>query len=138
MSKPKKKQGEVIPAEAYPQPVEKVHVPRVVRNLRAQSTAEQAQRVVAQKSESLREVIRKYVAALESASADPVAVFAISHEIRGFAATAGLAATGRIADGLFRYLDDYNGGPAAPIPCWSRCMSAPSSAPPVPRTRPAA
>lgn len=116
MSKPRKTRGEVIPTAAYPQPVSKDSAPRLVRTLRSPSTAEQAMRVVAQKGETLREVIRRYVAALESASADPVAVYAISHEIRGLAATAGLAATGRIADGLFRYLDELQRSGGCPDP----------------------
>jgi chemotaxis protein histidine kinase CheA len=116
MTRIRNRKAELIPPDAYPQPVGKENAPHAVRKLRARSTAEQAMRVVEQKSESLREVIRRYVSALEGASSDMAAVFAIVHEIRGLAATAGLAATGRIADGLFRYLDEMQRAKASPDP----------------------
>ena len=114
MSKPKRDTAEIIPPAAYPQPVDKESAALLVRRLRTKSTAEEAERVVAEKSEDLREVIRRYVGALDASASDLGAVFAIAHEVRGFAATAGLSATGRIADGLYRYLDRVRKAGAQP------------------------
>jgi len=54
----------------------------------------------------MRAAILQYVQELEDASGDLRAVFDKAHEIRGFAETAGLVTTGRIADILCRYMDD--------------------------------
>ncbi len=43
---------------------------------------------------------------LEQAGRDLDKISDKAHEIRGFAETAGLSATGRIADGLCRYFDE--------------------------------
>jgi len=56
------------------------------------------------------------VNALERDSIGLAAVFAIAHEIRGFAGTAGLAGTGRIADGLCHYLEEVERAGASPDP----------------------
>jgi len=54
----------------------------------------------------MRVAILRYVDELEQAGADMTLLFAKAHEIRGFAATAGLTTTGRIAEILCRYMDD--------------------------------
>jgi chemotaxis protein histidine kinase CheA len=66
-----------------------------------------AARVVADKAEDLRIAVLAHVDRIGEAAraADPVATFEQAHEIRGLAGNAGLVATGRIANGLCRYLD---------------------------------
>ena len=66
-----------------------------------------AARVVAEKAEDLRIAVLAHVDRIADAAraADPVATFEQAHEIRGLAGNAGLVATGRIANGLCRYLD---------------------------------
>ena len=54
----------------------------------------------------MRAAILGYVAEMETAGAAMATVHEKVHEIRGFAETAGLVTTGRIADILCRYMDD--------------------------------
>ena len=54
----------------------------------------------------MRAAILQYVDELEDAGRRHAQVFDKVHEIRGFAETAGLVTTGRIADILCRYMDD--------------------------------
>ena len=66
-----------------------------------------AARVVADKAEELRIAVLAHVDRIADVAraCDPVAIFEQAHEIRGLAGNAGLLATGRIANGLCRYLD---------------------------------
>jgi hypothetical protein len=54
----------------------------------------------------MRAAILRYVEEMEAAGRDLKKLFAIAHEIRGFAETAGMITTGRIAEILCRYMDD--------------------------------
>jgi hypothetical protein len=74
--------------------------------LRSHATAVTASRVIEESGEVLRDAVRGYVQELEAAGTDLALVFDKAHEIRGFAETAGMLSTGRIADGLCRYFDD--------------------------------
>ena len=78
-------------------------------SMHAEYTIRAAKAVSAQ-SETLRDVVRGYVDELERSLSDSVIVFEKAHEIRGLAETAGLHATGRIADGLWA-CGDYVEGP---------------------------
>ena len=75
--------------------------------LRDPEVAAAAARVIAHKAEDLRVAVLGYVDRLEEAvrACDPAAIFEQAHEIRGLAGNAGLVATGRIANGLCKYLD---------------------------------
>jgi hypothetical protein len=97
---------QIIPPEAYPQVVSKSEAARISRALRAQETIQQGNRVIEEASHALREGVRDYVRALETVTGDHRRTYEKAHEIRGFAETAGLAATGRIADGLCGYFDE--------------------------------
>jgi hypothetical protein len=97
---------QVIPPESYPQVVSKSEAARISRALRAQETIQHGNRVIEEASHALREGVRDYVRALETVIGDHRQTYEKAHEIRGFAATAGLAATGRIADGLCSYFDE--------------------------------
>ena len=57
---------------------------------------------------TLRDAILDYVEGMEEAGTDLALIFAMVHEIRGFAQNAGMAATGRIAEILCRYLDEMD------------------------------
>jgi len=74
--------------------------------LRSQETIQHGNRVIEDASQALREGVRDYVRALETVIGDHRQTYEKAHEIRGFAETAGLAATGRIADGLCGYFDE--------------------------------
>ena len=66
-----------------------------------------AVRVVVDKAEELRVAVLAHIDRIADAgrACDPVATFEQAHEIRGLAGNAGLVATGRIANGLCKYLD---------------------------------
>lgn len=97
---------QIIPPDSYPQMVSKTEAARISRALRASETIQRGDRVVEEQSQTLRQGVRDYVQALEMAVGDHESTYAKAHEIRGFAETAGLAATGRIADGLCGYFDE--------------------------------
>jgi hypothetical protein len=106
MTMKNKTKVQVIPPDAYPQMVSKANAAGMARTLRSSVTVVTANRVIEESGESLREAVRGYVAELEGAGMDFALLSEKAHEIRGFAETAGMMSTGRIADGLCRYFDD--------------------------------
>jgi preprotein translocase subunit Sec61beta len=100
------KKSQVIPPDAYPQMVSKRAAAAMSRALRSRDAAEGGTHVIQQAGQNLREGVRSYVRELEAASGDHQITSDKAHEIRGFAETAGLRATGRIADGLCRYFEE--------------------------------
>jgi hypothetical protein len=110
--------------------VSKVQAVGMARVLRSNVTAVTATRLIEDNGEMLRDAVRGYVAELEEAGMDFAILSDKAHEIRGFAETAGMPSTGRIADGLCRYFDDAEQAARGPISPWSSCMSAPSAGPP--------
>ena len=98
--------AQIIPPDSYPQMVSKSDAVKMSRALRSQDTIQRGDRVVEEASHALREGVRDYVRALEASVGDHPLTLEKANEIRGFAETAGLAATGRIADGLCRYFDE--------------------------------
>ena len=101
-----KKPPQFIAADAYPQMLSKLNAARATRTLRSPQTAEKAQVAMDAQAPALRAAILGYVEELERPQDDMTLVFERAHEIRGFAETAGLVTTGRIADILCRYMDD--------------------------------
>ncbi len=101
-----KKPPQFIAPDAYPQMMSKPNAARATRTLRSTQTAEKAQAAVEAQVPAMRAAILGYVEDLEKFQDDMVLVFEKAHEIRGFAETAGLVTTGRIADILCRYMDD--------------------------------
>jgi hypothetical protein len=106
MKSSSRKQPRVIKPDAYPQMMSKPNAARAVRTLRSAQAAVKAQVAMDAQVPALRAAILGYVEELEKAQADMTLVFEKAHEIRGFAETAGLVTTGRIADILCRYMDD--------------------------------
>lgn len=80
---------------------------RLLQVLRDPEIQETAARAIVDKAEELRIAVLAHVGRMEAAarSDDLVTTFEQAHEIRGLAGNAGLAATGRIANGLCKYLD---------------------------------
>ena len=97
---------QIISPDLYPQMVSKSEAARVLRHLRSSETLAQGQQVIQEVGVHLREGVRDYVRELEEAIGDHEITFDKAHEIRGFAETVGLKATGRIADGLCRYFEE--------------------------------
>jgi len=101
-----KKPPQFIAPDAYPQMMSKPGAARATRTLRSTQAAERAHAAVEAQIPAMRAAILGYVDELEKGQDDMTLVFEKAHEIRGFAETAGLVATGRIADILCRYMDD--------------------------------
>jgi hypothetical protein len=106
MSQKTKPDVQMIPPDAYPQMVSRADAAILSRTLRSHVTAVTASHVIEDCGEILRDAVRLYVGELEAAGRDLELVSDKAHEIYGFAETAGMLSTGRIADGLCRYLDE--------------------------------
>ena len=100
--------AQIIPPDSYPQMANKTDAAQMSRALRSREAIQRGDRVIEEASPLLRAGVRQYVQALEEALGDHPLAWEKAHEIRGFAETAGLAATGRIADGLCRYFDEMD------------------------------
>jgi preprotein translocase subunit Sec61beta len=100
------KKVQVIPPDDYPQIVSKSVAAKMARALRSPETAARGAKVIQQAGQRLRLAVHDYVRELENAAGNLPLIFEKAHELRGFAETAGLRATGRIAAGLCRYFDD--------------------------------
>ena len=98
--------AQVIPPDAYPQMVSKAQAVLMARTLRSHVTAVTGTHVIEDSGEVLREAVLAYVEELEEAGSNLEKISDKAHEIRGFAETAGMLSTGRIADGLCHYFDD--------------------------------
>jgi hypothetical protein len=103
---PNSNAAQITPPDAYPQMLGQQESQRALKVLASQRTAVLAARAMHAAIAPMRAAIMDYVAALEAAGTDMAGVHATVHEIRGFAETAGLVTTGRIADILCRYMDD--------------------------------
>jgi hypothetical protein len=98
--------AQFIEPDAYPQMLNKPEAARALLNLRSAETAARAQVAMEAAVPPMRAAILQYVGEMEQAGRDMKKLFAIAHEIRGFAETAGMITTGRIAEILCRYMDD--------------------------------
>ena len=105
MPKTGKAKVQFIAPDSYPQMLSKPRAARALRTLRAPETAAKAQLVLEEAMPAMRAAILQYVEDMERA-ADMTGLFEAAHEIRGFAETAGMVTTGRIAEVLCRYMDD--------------------------------
>ena len=101
-----KPQAQMIAPEAYPQMMSGKDVAHAMATLRSAQTKVKAQVAMDSAVPPLRAAILQLVDQLEACGQDAAQVFDTVHEIRGFAETAGLVTTGRIADILCRYMDD--------------------------------
>jgi hypothetical protein len=102
------KRATIIPPEVYPQLVNKSEAAAAARALHSPAAAERGARAIEQQRESLCVAVHHLVDDLEKAGGAQDLVLQAAHEIRGLAEPAGLAAAGRIADGLCRYVDEID------------------------------
>jgi len=100
------KKAQMILPDAYPQMVSKGQAKLLAQSLRSAITEVKANRVIEDSADGLREAVLAYVEELEQAGGSLAVVSDKAHEIKGFADTAGLPATARIAEGLCRYLEE--------------------------------
>jgi hypothetical protein len=108
MSKPAAKQAQLISPDAYPQMLSKQDAAQAMKSLRSSQTMVKARVAMEAAVPPMKRAILQYVDALEAVGDDMSKIFDQVHEIRGFAATAGMITTGRIAEILCRYMDDMN------------------------------
>lgn len=106
MSNAAQKQAEMISPDAYPQMLSRQDAARAMQSLRSAQTMVKAQAAMEAAVLPMKTAILQYVGELEEAGSDMRLIFDKVHEIRGFAETAGLVTTGRIAEILCRYMDD--------------------------------
>ncbi|MES2473210.1 MAG: hypothetical protein V4601_10275 [Pseudomonadota bacterium] len=106
MSNPAQKQAQMITPDAYPQMMSRQDGMRAMLSMRSAQTMDKAQAAMDAAVPAMKNAILQYVGELEQAGGDMRKIFETVHEIRGFAATAGLVTTGRIAEILCRYMDD--------------------------------
>ncbi len=106
MSNPAQKQAQMITPDAYPQMMSRQDGMRAMLSMRSAQTMDKAQAAMDAAVPAMKNAILQYVGELEQADGDMRKIFETVHEIRGFAATAGLVTTGRIAEILCRYMDD--------------------------------
>lgn len=109
--------AEIVSAENYKPLLPKDRQKAAIASLRSSATLAKAGRVIAQRTAQLRAVL-DMVAQMDAGARDGdwPAAFAAAHEIRGLAGTAGLSATGRIANGFCHYLDALQRMGAEPDP----------------------
>lgn len=100
------KRPQIIPPEAYPQLVTKSEAADTARVLRSPAAARRGAKVIEQQRESLSAAVHDLADDLENAGGAHDLVLQAAHEIRGLGESAGLAAAGRIADGLCHYVDE--------------------------------
>jgi hypothetical protein len=100
------KQAQMISPDAYPQLLSKQDAASAMRALRSSQTAARAAMAMQACIPPLKAAVLQNVPEMEQAGTDMGKIFACVHEIRGFAETAGLVTTGRIAEILCRYMDD--------------------------------
>lgn len=105
---------QVIPPDDYPQMVSKSDAAKMARTLRSPEAAARGAHAIRSHGPKLRLAVHDYVRELENAAGDLRLIFEKAHELRGFAETAGLRATGRIAGGLCRYFDEMENLRAQP------------------------
>ena len=100
-------QTEVVSVDDYPPLLPHARSKQAMKTLKSGETLAKASRIIAMKTAELRGAVLELVGEMEVAAraADWPAVYSTTHEIRGLAGTAGLTATGRIANGLCHYLD---------------------------------
>src|ERR1700744_1512227 len=101
------KNATLIGTSEYPALLTGDDASKFLKKLGAPETAQRAARMIELRRDELCDAVLDYIRQLESAAAtsDLSDIFGQAHEIRGLAATAGMGAAGRIADGLCRYLE---------------------------------
>jgi hypothetical protein len=104
---PRKPNSALIPAENYPPLVPPARRRQAMVTLRSEATLAAASTIIASRADELRLAVLDFSRRMQAAvkASDWPAVYAASHEIRGLAGTAGLGATGDIANGFCHYLD---------------------------------
>jgi hypothetical protein len=107
MTNKKAPEAEIIGVNQYPAMLDAEAAEAFLVELSLRDTSKRANNAVETKKIQISHAVRGYIEALDKAfrNSDLKAMVAQSHEIRGLAANAGLEAVGRLADGLYKYID---------------------------------
>jgi HPt (histidine-containing phosphotransfer) domain-containing protein len=107
MTNKKAPEAEIIETDQYPAMLSPEAAESFLIELSLRDTSKRANKAVDTKKVQISHAVRGYIEALEKAfQADDIqTMFDQAHEIRGLAANAGLDAVGRLADGLYKYVD---------------------------------
>jgi hypothetical protein len=107
MTNKKTPEAEIIETDQYPAMLSPEAAESFLVELSLRDTSKRANKAVETKKVQISHAVRGYIEALEKAfqAGDIQTMFDQAHEIRGLAANAGLDAVGRLADGLYKYVD---------------------------------
>lgn len=109
---PHSPKAKIIPADSYPALMGRDDVAYALRALYSPQTLEKAQRALSAQGDAIKAVVLEYGEQMERDRHDLAKLYALAHEIRGMAETAGLPVAGRISENLCRYLDETSRRPA--------------------------
>jgi len=100
-------EAEIIDTTQYPAMLSPEAAESFLIELSLRDTSKRATKAIDTKRLQISQAVRGYIEALDKAfrSGDIQTMFDQAHEIRGLAANAGLEAVGRLADGLYKYVD---------------------------------
>jgi hypothetical protein len=104
---PESPSAKFIDVDQYPPLLDEAASAEFLIQLSLHDTSKRANGALETKRAQISLAVRGYIEELEKAfrAGDIKATIGQAHEIRGLAANAGLEAVGRIADGLYKYLD---------------------------------
>ena len=107
---------ELVPAADIPPLLNKSRSKQAMTLLKSSALLAKAGRILTMRSAEMRGAVLELIEQVEgeARAGNWQAVYDTTHEIRGLAGTAGLTATGRIANGLCHYLDSMKGFDIAP------------------------
>jgi len=108
MTKSKKPpEAEIIDTDQYPAMLGAEAAEAFLVELSLRDTSKRANGALETKRAQISHAVRGYIEVLEKAvkGSDLKTMIEQAHEIRGLAANAGLEAVGRLADGLYKYID---------------------------------
>lgn len=108
MTQEKKGSGAtIIHVDQYPPLLDEEAAAAFLTELSLRDTSKRANAALETKRAQISHAVRGYIEVLEKAvrANDIAAIIGQAHEIRGLAANAGLEAVGRLADGLYKYVD---------------------------------
>lgn len=97
----------IIDVDQYPPLLDEEAAAAFLTELSLRDTSKRANTALDTKRTQISHAVRGYIAVLENAVRDNDIKTMVeqAHEIRGLAANAGLEAVGRLADGLYKYID---------------------------------
>jgi hypothetical protein len=106
--------AQLIAPDTYPAVMPKERAAQFIAHLKSDAAQKGGECAIQSSRNIMRDAVEDYVRLLDEASRtmDMEQLFVQAHEIRGIAETAGFGVAGKMANGLYQYLDALDG--AAP------------------------